>query len=848
MTKTLPALVLTMLMSVACYGYSLKGTVYSSKGEKLPYANIYIKGTTIGTSANSEGQYQLEIPTGRQEIIYQHLGFKQHVEIVELTENRTLNITLQAVEYNFREVEVNGNEDPAYRIIREAIKRRKYFLNAVDNYSCDAYVKGMQRVTEAPDKILGRSIKTIPELSGPKNSGILYLSESISKLYYKKPDKFREVVYSSKVSGQANGFTWNSAQDFFFNFYERNITIPFIAPRPFISPLSENTFFYYKFKMIGSYFEDGRLLSKIEVIPKRNTDAVFRGYITIVEDNWNIHSLELHVTKNNGIEYVDTLKVTQYFIPVKEDIWMPSQQRYDVKASFMGVKGDGYYLGMFKNYKVNGMFENIVPKTNSTDTNKIARAIKRAEKKEEKKIFTAEVIKVEQDANKRDTVYWDSIRPIPLTEIENADYFLKDSIEAIRETKEYKDSTDKKKNIPGFLSIFSGFRFVKQSKDITVELPSLLSYFNFNTVEGPVAEFKIKVTKMFENKSGFSIEPAFRYGITNRQFNSKLTFGYRISQLRDETITISGGRYVSQFNDVQPQPFIGNTTQSLIFRLNFMKLYQQYFVRIAYQREIFNGIRGTVAFNYAQRFPLENTNQFSIFPKIQTRYTPNGMDLPHNPYRDNIKRHDVFTFDIKMRFRFKQQYITRPDMRIRTTDDRIPELTLHYRKGIEIKGFSDLNFDFLEAHLQGIIPMKRLGTSHYRVGGGGFINNVSIDYDEYKHFFGNFMTQGNTDLLGFYLIRYYHFSTKNYFAEAHLEHHFNGLLFNKIPGIRKLKLREVIGGHFLYTDTRKQYFQLDVGIENILKIVRVDFVAGFGGNLYTYFGGRIGLAINAFNN
>jgi hypothetical protein len=846
-------LLLFYFLTLCAYGtvaaFTIKGTVTSSTGEKLGYSNIYIKGTTNGTSANGEGQYLLELPPGKYEVIYQHMGFKQHIEIVDLNSDKNIDVTLQVAEYKFSDVEVNGNEDPAYRIIRKAIERRKYFLNAVDNYSCDAYVKGMQRVLEAPDKIMGRSLKTIPELNGPKNSGILYLSESLSKLYYKKPNKFKEVVYSSKVSGKANGFTWNSAQDFFFNFYERSITIPFIAPRPFISPLSENAFFYYKFKMLGSYFEDGRLVSKIEVTPKRPADPVFSGYITIVEDNWNIHSLELYLTKRNGIEYVDTLKVTQYFIPVKEEIWMPSQQRYDVKASFMGVKGDGYYLGVFKNYKVNGIFENVVPNTKSTDPEKVAQAIKRAEKKEEKKLFTAEIIKVEEDANKRDTMYWDSIRPIPLTEIELADYTFKDSLETIRDTKAYKDSTDKKRNVPGFLSIFGGFTFEKRSKKITVQIPSLLSYVNFNTVEGIALEFKLKFVKEFEKRNAFTFEPWFRYGITNRQFNARLGVGYRISQKRDETITLAGGRYVSQFNEVQPQPYIGNTTQSLIFKLNFMKLYQQYYVKLSYQREIYNGIKGFITLNYAQRYPLQNTNLFSIFNKIRTQYTPNGMDLPGSVgIRDNISRHDVFTVDLKFRFRFNQQYITRPDLRIRTNDDKIPELTIHYRKAFEIKNFSDLNFDFLEGSLEGTIPMKLVGQSFYRIGGGGFINNKKVDYDEYKHFYGNFMTQGNTDLMGFYLIRYYHFSTKRYFAEAHIEHHFNGFFFNKIPGFRKLKLREVVGGHFLYTDTRKQYFQLDVGIENILKIIRVDFVAGFGGQLYTYFGGRIGLAITAFNN
>ena len=86
-----------------------------------------------------------------------------------------------------------------------------------------------------------------------------------------------------------------------------------------------------------------------------------------------------------------------------------------------------------------------------------------------------------------------------------------------------------------------------------------------------------------------------------------------------------------------------------------------------------------------------------------------------------------------------------------------------------------------------------------------------------------------------------------YFAEAHIEHHFGGFLFNKIPGIRTLKLDEVVGFHFLYTPARKQYFQLDIGFANILKVLRVDFVAGFGAQKHEqYFGGRMALALSIF--
>lgn len=375
---------------------TLSGTVIDERGAKLPYVNIYIKGSSNGTSANADGVYALELASGDYEIVFQHIGFAQHIEKVSLVKNTILNVSLKEMPLSIGDVVINASDDPANAVIRSAIARRKYFLHAVETYSCDAYVKGMQRLIDAPSWAANRIRKRGIVVNKDKPT-ILYFSESMSKLYYKKPNKFHEVVYSSKVSGKSDGFTFNSAQDFFFNFYEKSIAIEGIASRPLISPLSDNAFFFYKFKMLGAYNEDGRLINKILVTPKRKNDPCFSGVLSIVEGNWNIHSLQLVLTKDNGIQFVDSLKVTQYFIPVKDDLWLPSQQRYDAKASFLGVKGDGYYLGVFKNYQLNNSFG----KAMSKDTivallPKVAKKKAATARKEENKFLPPMLLRLTQ--------------------------------------------------------------------------------------------------------------------------------------------------------------------------------------------------------------------------------------------------------------------------------------------------------------------------------------------------------------------------------------------------------------------------------------------------------------------
>lgn len=826
--------------------FIIKGVVSDVNGTPLSYANIYVKGTSDGTSANVKGEYTLDLKPGKYEIVFQYMGFQQRIENVDLNKDMVLNIVLQTQQFEIRDVVINASDDPANEVIRKAIARRKYFLEVVESYSCDAYVKGMNRVIDAPFWAKNRLKKAGITMT---SNGIIYLSESVSKLYYKKPNKFHEVIKSSKVSGSPRGFTFNSAQNFFFNFYEKNISIPVIAARPFISPLSDNAFYYYKFKMLGAYKEGDLLINKIQVIPKRKSDPCFTGVLSIVENNWNIHSLELYLVKDNGIEYIDSLKVTQYFIPVKDNIWLASQQRYDAKASFLGIKGDGYFLGVFKNYQLNNNFgiqpQVKIDSTKKVSPKKVAKLQAKQEKKTEKEIFTPEIIKIEEGANKRDTSYWEDMRPVPLTELEMEDYSLKDSIQVIKETPAYKDSMDKQSNKPSFIGVVLGYTFRKQSKKIQVQLPSLLSIVNYNTVEGLNFQLKFNIQKTFsEDRRRLTFEPVFRYGVVNKSFNAMATISYRNSQINDENISISGGKFISQFNEEQPQTPFGNTFKTLVLKWNDLKIYEQYFIRVAYSRELYNGIYGAFAVNYAQRFPLENTSAEWIFKSLKYPFSPNGMNIPGvTDETDNIKRHNSFRADVRFTFRPGQKYITRPDVKFRT-GSKYPEITLMYKHAIPVKGFSDLNYNFIEAKVAGNVSFKMGGTLHYMASGGGYPYVNRIEYSDYKHFFGNAVVQGETDLLGFYTIRYYRHSTDKYFAQAHLEHHFGGILLGRIPGINKLKLYEVVGFHYLYTPTRSHYYQAEVGLENILKIARVDFVAGFGSVPKEYYlGCRIGLAL-----
>ncbi|MEL6124722.1 MAG: DUF5686 family protein, partial [Bacteroidota bacterium] len=263
-------------------------------GDPLPYVSIYLKGTTTGTTTNLDGNYELRIAPGPYTITYQYVGYtlvEKDIEIGDQPLRMDVQLTPQATLLNEIVIAADA-EDPAYRVIREAIKKRTYYRDLIDTYTCKVYVKGNTKLTDAPEKIFGQDVGDLEGALDSNRQGIIYLSESISDLYVQGSD-VKEVITSSKISGDDGGYSWNSARDMGFSFYENNIDLQ----RQMVSPIANNALSYYRYELVGTYYDnENRLINKIKVIPKRKSDPTFFGTVYIVEDLWNLQSTDLAAT------------------------------------------------------------------------------------------------------------------------------------------------------------------------------------------------------------------------------------------------------------------------------------------------------------------------------------------------------------------------------------------------------------------------------------------------------------------------------------------------------------------------------------------------------------------------
>ncbi|WP_420577204.1 DUF5686 and carboxypeptidase regulatory-like domain-containing protein [Ekhidna sp.] len=821
------SILLFSLASIAQTG--IKGLTVSQTGEILPFSTVYIKGTTIGTTSNSEGEFFLKTPSGSHTIVAQYVGYKVVEQLITINPGQTIYVEFEMKEQalQLREVVVTaGDEDPADRVIREAMKKRKFYQEEVRAFKTDAYLKGLFRLDKKPDKILGQKI-TI-------DTGILYLSESVSQFSFELPDKVSERMISSKVSGNEQGFSFNRASDFNINAYEKFIDLD--MEREYVSPIAPNAFLFYDYEWLGLFEENGKLINKIKVIPKRATDPVFEGVVYIVEDEWRFHTIDLFVTKARGLEFIDSLTINQVFAPAEYDIWMPLSQKFSFKFGAFGFKGSGYYIGVYSNYEVEPNYQ--AYKDEGLYEQKFG------EKKEadlfQQADFTAEVLVVEEGSNERDSTYWKDIRPIPLTEIEVKDYQVKDSIRLVKESPAYKDSVDNETNKLTLGNIFlSGYTHSNSIEEKYWSLPAVISIFQYNTVEGFVPEIQPTIWKQVDGQTKYWIRPAVRYGFSNEKFNAKIDASYRKLDNKFTRFYVGGGRYISQFDESESiTPFI-NSYVTLVEGDNFMKIFEKSFGYIRFQQELKNGILLNTSLEYAQRDTLTNTSDFTWASENKTNFTSNqpvNMELDETGF----PRHQALIFEATFRFRIKQTYATRPDRKF-TYSSKYPEIFLTYKKGIKTLG-SDVNFDFVQVRVEDEMSFGLVGKSNYAVAGGAFLNDDALTFVDFKHFAGNQTSLSQVGkTMKFELLPFYQFSTTKPFFEAHYEHHFNEFIFNKIPLVKKLNFQAVASANYLTNETIGNYVEVGAGIEHIFKFMRVDYYWAFRNSDFFGSGLRIGV-------
>ena len=806
MTKKLLSVFLIAISTLV--SAQITGNITDSNNEPLPFVNILIENTYKGTTSNDDGYYELNISTPKTyTIVYSYLGYKTVKKNITIDKfPYQLDVTLAEESVSLNEVVIDSEIDPAIAIMRQAIAQRKANLEKINSYKADFYSRGLIKIKDAPEKLLGQEVGDLGGALDSTRSGIIYLSETISKIQFLSPDKLKEKITASKVSGNDNGFSFNAAQDVDFNFY--NNTIEF--GNEIITPIANNAFGYYRFKLDGVFYDDrGNLINKIKVTPKRKNDPVFSGYIYIVEDQWDIYALELDITGTQArIPIVDIISLQQNFsYSETNDIWAKISQSMDFRFGMFGIKGDGRYTAVYSNYEFN---------TGLT-----------------RKDFSREIVAFEKEANKKDSIFWQTIRPVPLTLEERTDYIKKDSLQTLRESKPYLDSLDRANN-KFKLGNLLGYTYQNSHKDYRLgfDIP-LIGGVQFNTVQGYAANANVFYVKNYDDyKRFFRASSNIQYGFSDERLRATGSLSYKFNSINNAYLSLTGGVSAEQFNSSKPISPLINSVSTLFFEDNYMKLYDRSFVALNYSEELFNGISLFVGLSYERRKALFNTTDQTFRNEENDVYTSN------NPLDETafgvapFKTHNIIKGSVTARINFGQEYLSYPDAKYNVSSDDYPTLYLGYEKGFGATD-SNYNFDQIKARIQQAFNIKDKGKFMYNLKAGKFFNADDIAFMDYQHFNGNqthVSTEGNYTNV-FNNLDYYSASTNDGYFEGHVEHDFNGFLLGKVPLLNKLNFNLVVGAHLLATPDSKPYQEYSVGLDNIgwgkWRLLRIDYLRSY---------------------
>ena len=647
---------------------------------------------------------------------------------------------------------------------------------------------------------------TLGDLGGildTNRQGIIYLSESLSRLHVGGGDRVREEMFSSKVSGNDNGFSFNSARLMYFDLYRNNL----LLQRPIVSPIADNAMRYYRFKLLGTFYDDNRnLVNKIAVIPKRPEDPAFGGTIYITEDLWSIHSADLTLAGQAvNLDLLDTLHLRHKQVLVAEpDVYRLLSQSISFEASIFGIGIEGFFVGGFSNYELSPTFE--------------------------RGFFSNEVFKVEEGANNRNDSYWDSVRTVPLTVEEQADYIKKDSLQAIWTSKPYLDSIDRRSNNFTWINLLTGYTYNKsyERKSFTIQSP--LTTVQYNLVQGFNLSLRASYQQRYDRLSSRRWDNDFlvEYGFADGQFRAAANSTYRFNRINYATIGVTGAykQAVQYANVVSPSV---NTFYALFYHQNFMKLYERSHIGLTYSQELWNGVYFDGEAMAAHRRALINNTNYSFRNPDDLVFEANDPQDPLNFGEQAFPENSAFLGDFGLRFVFDQKYLSYPKRKF-IIPSKWPTLELRYRPGVTSE---ETYFQHASATVRDNIPAGLYGYSEFRVTGGAFLGNPPTYFTDWQHFRSNraALNTSSSYLDSYLLMPDYAFSTTRPYAEAHWQHHFEGKLWDRLPWIKSLDFQLVTGGKVLISEDGAPYYETHIGIDNIgisiFRFLRIDYVVTF---------------------
>lgn len=807
----------------------ISGLVTNKSGAPIPYVLIHVDGTEIFSVTDQQGAYVLDLEAGAYTLIASTAEYQMQVhDILVDTADMQVDFTLEQESYTLDSVEVVAGEDLGVRIMRKVIANRKVQADKIKSLEAGVYLKALLKITEMPETIFGveLTVEDQQAIGLDENSqGIVYLLEQHTDYYYQQPNKTFNQIKSVRTAGDPRGLGF-SEMPAIINIYENNVQIlDGLNARGFISPANSNALQYYDFKFEGESDYKGKIINKIRVIPKREFGALFSGYVYVVEDEWVFRAVDLLLTRQAGMDLLDSLGFKQSFEPFGDDgPWVIRSQTLRPKLSVLGIGIGGDVITSYQLKNINHHIED--------------------------SIFKQKFVSVyEDDALDKKPDYWDSVRMVPLSSEEQRNYTIRDSVAHIAASKQAFEYNRLKYQISPAAWLSTGVSI--SQRGFKVGLPSLLETVQYNTIEGFSFTLFPKLTLADSlNHRKYELWAASRYGFSSGSFYYKVGASlYRAAATqpsRNWRVAVEGGRYLFDINRLEPiDPFI-NTFTSL-YGYNYSKFYEAGFASAKFALSVGNGWAIDAGLRFEDRARLEN-QAFTVFSKeFESRITPNNpVEMP------DFQDHKSFVYEVGLSYQPGWKYYKLPKV-IEVEKGKAPTFSARFTQGLKNIAGSKSDFAKWNIGVSGTLGMRMAGFLKYQAHAGGFLKKNFVGNPDMMHIIGNRIWLAAPYLRSFQLAPYYALShTQDFATELHLEWNLSGFVSNRIPLFKQLNYHFLLGTNSLYVRPDYHYTEAFFGIDNIgyrmVRFLRVDFVWGFSAlQTAPNFGVRVGVNSALFN-
>lgn len=786
--RLLLLLAFSFTCAVAPYAQQISGYVLTEGQAPVPYANIYITQLQTGTTADESGYFFLTLPApGEYELIVSSLGYEtQTLPVTADDEPLRVDVFLPTSSVELEEVVVRASKkDPAYAIIQHAIDHKKEYLKSINSFRSEVYVKATELVEKeerhrqkrqsddlkledsTPEDPFAETEKAKQELLGNLNMVEMQLT-----LNYAYPKQYKEERTGYKLYGNKKGLFIPRFGEVDFNFYRNLVHLHGIAAAPIISPLSSTAILSYKYKLIESVEEDGQLVHKIEIIPRKTGNSTCSGYIYINDGLWNINRIAVTLPED-GLKFFDAFQLRLDYRQLPDERWIPYRQEFNYETQQGRYKTfKGSTTIRFEEYEADYAFP--------------------------PDFFDNEIVRTTREAYERDTAYWKATRPESLTAQQQQLVALRDSIERVHNSKEYQDSITAAYNKVSFLElIWDGVGWRNNDRKLHLFLGSIPALIDFSVVGGFRIGPYLSGFKRWENGRMMSLSGRVHYGFRNEDVQGYADGWMRYNPHRLADVSLGGGRafqsintYDAFLNQLRPSNYILND-----------ELYA------GHRIELFNGFYLRTDMQYQNRQSIVGLNDTSFLTSF-IEDTEEVLDF---------ENYQAFITDWGISYTPAQQYMTEPNRKV-VLGSKFPTFSLRHKRGWRGPLGSDVDFDYLELEIKQDLLLGIFGHSLYNVEVGNFINTRGLEFIDYRRFRQSDPIWYSSPRRSFQILDTA-LATTSPFVEFHLIHHFNGALINNLPLIKKTGIRLVAGGGLLWLSEGKfRHEELFAGIERVFKL------------------------------